>query len=190
MRFWWPIAVLTLAIAMSVGIACVGGGDTEGTIVISPTTPTPTVVPTPTPTPTPAPTPTPTPSPNVCGVNPDPAPPSVLQVLEPEPGERVPVPFHVRGWGSTAGFQQLGVVVAVINDRQDVVEYLVVPPQPRDFRILPPGMENTEFSRPFAVDILLTDLAGPTAFCLWAFVETDEDGNPRGVVQVPVVVAP
>ncbi len=65
-----------------------------------------------------------------------------------------------------------------------------VPAQPRAFRALPVGLDNTDFSSPFAADIQLTGLAGPTPFCLWVFVETDEEGIPKGVVQVSVLVAP
>ena len=99
--------------------------------------------------------------------------------------------FHLRGWGSTESFQQTGVGVAVISADGDVVLVLdPVPAQPRAFRALPSGLENTDFSSPFAADIQLTGLAGPTPFCLWVFVETDEEGIPKGLVQVPVVVAP
>ncbi len=99
--------------------------------------------------------------------------------------------FHLRGWGSTESFQQIGVGVAVIGADQEVVLVLdPVPSQPRAFRALPSGLKNTEFSSPFGVDIQITDLAGQTPFCLWVFVETDEEGIPKGVVQVPVQVAP
>ncbi|KKL10310.1 hypothetical protein LCGC14_2557130, partial [marine sediment metagenome] len=154
-------------------------------------TPVPTATSTPTPDPTRTPTPTPALAPDVCGVNPDPAPASVLQVQEPQPGEKVSARFHLRGWGSTEGFQQIGVGVAVINaDGEVVLELAPVPAQPRAFRALPSGLENTEFSSPFGVDIQLTSLAGPTPFCLWVFLETDPEGLPKGVVQVPVLVAP
>jgi hypothetical protein len=174
-------------------LACNGNGEAERTISISFTTPTavPTATSTSTPTPTPSPTPTPTPNPDVCGVNPDPAPASDLQVQEPQPGEKVRAPFHLRGWGSTESFQQIGVGVAVIDaDREVVLVLDPVPAQPRAFRALPSGLENTEFSSPFGVDIQITDLAGPTLFCLWVFLETDEEGTPKGVVQVPVLVTP
>jgi len=75
--------------------------------------------------------------------------------------------------------------------RDDVVQVLdPVPAQPRAFRALPSGLENTDFSSPFAVDIQIASLAGPTPFCLWVFIETDPEGIPKGVVQVPVVVTP
>ena len=174
-------------------MACNGDGEPERTIVISFTTPTPvpTATSTPTPDPTRTPTPTPTPNPDVCGVNPDPAPASLLQVQEPQPGENVRASFHLRGWGATESFQQIGVGVAVINAGGDVVKVLdPVPAQPRAFRALPSGLENTDLSSPFAVDIQIGNLTGPTSFCLWVFLDTDPEGLPKGVVQVPVLVAP
>ncbi len=79
----------------------------------------------------------------------------------------------------------------MIGADQGVVSVLdPVPSQPRAFRALPSGLANTEFSRPFGVDIQITGLAGPTLFCLWVFLETDEEGIPKGVVQVPVQIAP
>ena len=99
--------------------------------------------------------------------------------------------FHLRGWGSTEGFQQVGVGVAVINAGGDIVLVLdPVPAQPRAFRALPSGLENTEFSSPFGVDVQIPGVAGPTSFCLWVFLDTDEEGSPKGVVQVPVLVSP
>ncbi len=79
----------------------------------------------------------------------------------------------------------------MIDAGGDVVLVLdPVPAQPRAFRALPSGLENTDFASPFAVDIQITDLAGPTLFCLWVFLETDEEDIPKSVVQVPVLVAP
>ncbi len=191
LRWWWPLAGLVVVVGVSIVLACDEGGDGEGTVVVTVSTPTATVVPSPTVTPTPAPTPTPTPGPDVCGDNPDPAQLSLLQVQEPEPRERVPNPFHVRGWGSMIGFEKIGVVVAVVDAEREVVQDWVVPPQQqRTYRLLPAGLDNTESTRPFAIDIVVTDLSGPTPFCLWVFVETDDKGVPKGVVQVPIVVVP
>jgi len=186
------MALLAAAVVF-LGLACNGSGDGERDIRITLASPGPTPIstPPPTPTPTPTPSPTPTPIPEVCGVNPDPAPPSVLQVQEPQPGQRVKNPFHVRGWGSSPVFHEIGMVVAVVNADGELVRVMVdVPPQPRAHRALPRGLQNTEFTHPFAVDVLLADLAGPTSVCLWAFLETDEEGNPKQVVQVPVIVTP
>jgi hypothetical protein len=185
------LVALLITAVMFLGLACNGGGGEEPTIVITLTSPTATPISTPTPSPTPTPTPTSTPSPNVCGVNPDPASPSVLQVEEPEPGQQVKNPFHVRGWGSSRVFHEIGMVVAVINADGELVRVMVdVPPQPRAHRALPRGLKNTDFTHPFAVDVLLTDLAGSTPLCLWAFLETDEEGNPKQIVQVPVILTP
>ncbi len=189
-RAVWPLLIPLGLVAM--WLACNGSNGPVRTVDITLATPTPTPIPTPTavPTPSPTPTPTPTPTPDVCGANPDPAPPSLLQVEEPEPRTQVRLPFHVRGWGSTIGRDEMGVVVAVIDRDGGIVQVLDVPPHPRVNRIAPRGIENTDFLRPFAADILLTDLAGPTPFCIWVFPETDEEGNPKGVLQIPVVVAP
>lgn len=176
------------------GMACLGAGFTEDTtpstegVIVIVTTPTPT----PTPSPTPSPTPTPTPTPvNVCTPNPDPARPSLLQVLEPQPEEEVPNPFHLRGWGSSIGFEELGVALAVLDkDGEIVVEPLDIPPQPREGRIPPPGLEVTEFTRPFAADLLVPGLGGPTPLCVWVYLKTTPEGVPQDVVQVPVVVKP
>ncbi len=192
-RLWWPLGAFLAVVAVSVALACNGDGEPERTIVISFTTPTPvpTATSTPTPDPTRTPTPTPTPNPYVCGVNPDPAPTRLLQVQEPQPGENVRASFHLRGWGATESFQQIGVGVAVINAGGDVVKVLdPVPAQPRAFRALPSGLENTDLSSPFAVDIQIPGLAGPTSFCLWVFLDTDPEGLPKGVIQVPVLVTP
>lgn len=187
----WPQMALPVAVILFLCVACNGGGEAEPTIGITLTSPTPTPESTSIPTPTPSPTPTPTPSPDVCGVNPDPAPPSVLQVQEPQPGQQVKNPFHVRGWGSSRVFHEIGMVVAVVDAGGELVRVMVdVPPQPRAHRALPRGLQNTEFTHPFAVDVLLTDLAGPTPFCLWAFLKTDGEGSPKQIVQVPVVVNP
>ena len=184
-----PALLLMLVVALLA--ACQIGGGEEGTpkgIVVTLTTPTP--FPSPQIVVTATPTPTPTPQPlQVCLSNPDPAPPSLLQVLEPKPEEKVGVPFQISGWGSTIGLQNAGVAIAVVNERQEVVQVLNVPAQPRDYRVLPPGMENTAYTRPFAADIVLTDLAGPTPFCVWVYLTADESG-PKSVVQVPVFVAP
>ncbi|HEU4760383.1 MAG TPA: hypothetical protein VFT91_10445 [Dehalococcoidia bacterium] len=184
------LAALVVSSLALLAAACQtgSGNGTPSGIVVSITTPTPQPSPQIIITPTPSPTPTPQPL-QVCLPNPDPAPPGLLQVLEPKPEQKVAIPFHIRGWGSTIGFQNAGVAIAVVNDKQEVVQVLSVPPQPRDFRVLPPGMENTDYTRPFGADIVVTDIAGPTAFCIWVYLET-ADGTPKSVVQVPVLVAP
>ena len=182
------------------GLACLGGGGFDGggtpgdgSIIVTLSTATPLPSPSPLPTPTPSPTPTPTSTLGApaCGVNPDPAPPSLLQVQQPAPQQKVKNPVEVRGWGSTIGKDDAGVVVAVVNAKQEVVQVLdPVRPQRPDYRVLPPGLEKTEFTRPFAADIVLTGVTGPTPFCIWVYMDTAEDGTPKGVVQVPVVLTP
>lgn len=178
------------AIAVSIGVACDGKEGTEGTIVITLTSPTPTAVPTPTPSPTPSPVPSPTLSAEVCGANPDPAPVNVLQVQDPQPGERVGNPFHVRGWGSEIGFEASGVAVALVDAKGDPFPPLEVPPQPRAGRVAPAGLNVTDFTSPFGVDMLVSDLRSPTPFCIWVFLETTPEGIPKQVVQVPILVVP
>ena len=58
------------------------------------------------------------------------------------------------------------------------------------YRVVPAGIEVTDFTRPFAADVVLTDIAEPTPLCLWIYLETTGEGIPRGVLQVPIVVLP
>jgi hypothetical protein len=185
--------VLGLLAALITG-ACTGGGSGDGeppegisVIVTSPRETTPAERSTPSPTPTPTPSPTPL---RVCGPNPDPADPKQLQVIEPSPDARVKIPFHVRGWGSTIGKDNIGVALAIVDARQQVLQVLDLPPQPRTYRVVPPGLEITEFTRPFAADVVLDPVREPTPICLWVYQETTEDGTPKDVVQVQVVVMP
>src|SRR3989304_5035254 len=110
LRYVWPLGALLAAALTALAIACGGGSDAERTIVIRLPSPTATTIPMTTPTVAPSPTPTrpSTPSPNVCGVNPDAAPPSLLRVQEPAAEAKVANPFHVRGWGSGVGFEGRG----------------------------------------------------------------------------------
>ncbi len=179
-------------VALSLGVACNSNGGTEPTIEIKLASPVATEAPSPTSTPSPAPSPTPTPTPiqDVCGVNPDPAPPSVLQVQEPQLGERVKDPFHVRGWGSEIGKEGGGVIVALVDATGEPLLDKDVSPESRAGRIAAPGLTVTDFKAPFATDILVNGLSTATPFCLWVFLETTAEGIPKQVVQVPVVVAP
>jgi hypothetical protein len=137
------------------------------------------------------PTPTPSPTPlQVCGTNPDPAPPSILVVEVPGVAQNVKIPFSVRGWGSNIGFENQGVALAIVDGTQTVRQVLELPPQPREYRIAPAGLQITEFTKPFAADIVIQGLTGPTPFCLWVYQQTNEEGQPRGVVQVPIIVSP
>ncbi len=198
-RPWWPLGVLLAVVAVSVGLACNGDDDTERNVVITLTSPTPITIPTPTvtPTPTPAPTPTPTPLADVCGVNPDPAPASVLQIQAPPPRERVTNPFHMRGWGSEIGFENTGVAVALIDAKGDPIALdgagsisKNVAPESRAGRVAPPGLTVTDFTAPFATDMLVQGLSTDTPFCIWVFLGTTEEGIPKQVLQVPIVISP
>lgn len=100
------------------------------------------------------------------------------------------MPFQVRGWGSNIGFEDQGVALALVDATQTVLQVLELPPQPREFRIAPGGLEITEFTKPFAADIVIRDLAGPTPFCIWIYQQTTGEGQPKGVIQVPIVVTP
>ncbi len=186
-----PVCVLALAVLLLV-TAC-GGSDAaqsspEGITVVTltprgPATPRPRK--TATATPTPAPTQL-----KVCAANPDPASPKLLQVLDPQPEQQVKMPFYVRGWGSNIGFQSAGVALAVVDAKQTVTQVLNLPPQPRDFRVAPSGLEVTENTRPFGADIVINGLKEPTPYCLWVYQQTTENGQPKGVVQIPIVVTP
>ena len=192
LRYVWPLGVILAAALAALAIACGGGNDAERTIVIRLPTPTATSAPTATPTlaPSPTATHTPTPGPNVCGFNPDPAPASVLQVQEPAPETKVPNPFHVRGWGSEIGFEDRGVVVAIINANGEPILDKDVRPESKAGRIAPPGLTTTGHPAPFATDILLTGLRDQAPFCIWVFTETTDDGRPKNLVQVPITVLP
>ena len=188
-------AVAAVSLALLLAVACGGGGESfsgdEDTpdILVSFPSPSGDVTPRARKTPIPSESPSPTPL-KVCAPNPDPAQASVLQVEDPKPEQQVKVPFHVRGWGSNIGFQDQGVAVAVVNAKQETVQVLDLPPQPRTFRIAPAGLEITEFTRPFGADVVISGLSEPTPFCLWIYQQTDEQGTPKGVVQIPVVVVP
>lgn len=181
-----------LAVAVMLPFGCGGGGDGEEptpTVQVIVVTPTGPATPRPRRTQTPTPTVTQTPL-QVCAPNPDPAPPAQLQVEEPKPNAEVQIPVHVRGWGSRIGENNRGIIVAVVDARQNVLQVNNLPPQPREYRVAPPGLEVTEFTRPFAADIVLNNLQEPTEYCLWIYQETTEEGKARGVVQVPVKILP
>lgn len=189
------VAAGLLLLVLAMALACGGGEDTSAgdnstpDVVVSFPTTSGQVTPRPRKTPIPTSSPTPTPL-KVCAPNPDPAQAKVLQVLEPKAEQQVKVPFQVQGWGSNIGFEDQGVAVALVNAKQEVVQVLDVPPQPRTFRIPPAGMEITEFTKPFGADIVLTNIKEPTAICIWVYQETTAEGTPKGVVQVPVIVVP
>lgn len=176
------------------GAACIIGGDDDGggngfpvIIETPPITDSPPPTQAPTPTPTPSPTPTLLP---VCGTNPDPAPANLLQVTMPKPNEEVTVPFQVQGWGSTIGMDNSGVALAILDFRQQTLDVLNLPPQPRAHRLPPSGLDLTDDTRPFGADVIISGVVEPTRYCLWVYLETDEEGHAQDVVQVPITVVP
>lgn len=190
-----PTALFLVAVGTLVllSLACGGDGDESSpnatgvavVIASSDTTATPTPSSTASPTTTPSPTPL-----AICSPNPDPAAPSVLQVEAPTADEKTTIPVRVRGWSSNIGEEDKVVFVAVVDQKQTVLQTNKVPPQPREFRVPPSGLEITEFTRPFAIDVLLDDVVRETPYCIWVYQDVDEAGNARGVVQVPIVVEP
>lgn len=78
----------------------------------------------------------------------------------------------------------------MVNGKQEVTQVFRVPPQPREYRIAPPAMTVTEFTQPFAADVVVNGLKEATAFCLWVYLETDASGKPKGVIQIPIVAIP
>jgi hypothetical protein len=181
-------------LALAIVIAACGGGseaqdDSDPGIIVDFASPSGDVTPRPRRSPGTTAGPTPTPL-KVCAPNPDPANPALLQVLSPGPEERLKIPFHIRGWGSNIGLDGRGVALAVVNGKQEVTQVIKLPPQPREYRIAPPGMTVTEYTQPFAADLIINGLTEPTAYCLWIYLETDAGGRPRGVVQIPIIATP
>ncbi len=100
------------------------------------------------------------------------------------------IPVHVRGWSSNIGEEGRVVFVAVVDQEQKVLQMNEVPAQPRDFRLPPVGLGVSDFTRPFAIDILLDDVVEETPYCIWVYQEVDGAGRARGVVQIPITVEP
>ncbi len=178
--------------ACLLAMACGGGGDSATStpalsvaLLTSSGSATPRAVKTALPSPTATATPL-----QVCAPNPDPAPANVLQVQQPLAGQQVTIPVFVRGWGSTIGLANKGVVLSVVDQRQSVVQTINLPPQPRDFRVPPAGLDITDNTRPFAADIVVPDVSEGTPYCLWVYLNTDDTGHAKQVVQVPVVIVP
>lgn len=190
----WLVMAAALALVSVASAGCLTGDDSNGggddfAVIIQtpPVTEAPSVTPVPTPTPTPRPTATPLP---VCGPNPDPAPPSLLQVTLPKSESEVTEPFEVKGWGSTIGKDDAGVAIAIVDFRSQTLQVLDVPPQPRAFRVPPGGLDLTDDTRPFGADVVIGPVVEPTRYCLWVYLSTDQDGHAKSVVQVPITVVP
>jgi hypothetical protein len=181
--------LLLVAFLLACGDDSVAQDSGDPGIVVDLASPSGEVTPRPrrTPVATPAPTPTPL---KVCAPNPDPAAPAQLQVQEPAFEAQLKVPFHIRGWGSNIGFENRGVAVAIVNGKQEVTQVLRLPPQPREYRIAPAGLTITDFTQPFAADVVINGLKEPTAYCLWVYLETTAAGRPTGVIQIPIIVSP
>jgi hypothetical protein len=180
-------AVFGTLVLLSLACGGAGGPDASGVVIIS--TSEATNTPRPSPTKELSPTSSPTPL-EICSPNPDPAPPAVLQVEAPAAGERMTIPVHVRGWSSNIGEEGRVVFVAVVDQEQKVLQMNEVPAQPRDFRLPPVGLGVSDFTRPFAIDILLDDVVEETPYCIWVYQEVDGAGRARGVVQIPITVEP
>jgi hypothetical protein len=97
---------------------------------------------------------------------------------------------HVRGWGSNIGQDDRGLSVSVVDQKQTVLQVNSLPPLPREYRVAPGGLQVTDFTRPFAADIVINNVTAPTPYCLWVYLGTTEAGRATGVVQVPVIVMP
>lgn len=171
--------------------ACGGDGEavpaSSDVVLLTPAPGPATELPRKTPEATPAPT---DPPPPVCASNPDPAPAQMLQVQEPQPGQQVKIPFHVRGWGSNIGANNRGLSLGIVDKDQKVIQVLNLPPQPNTYRLPPMGLDRNENTRPFGADIVINGVTQPTQYCLWIYLETTPEGRPRKVVQVPVTVVP
>jgi type IV secretory pathway VirB10-like protein len=192
-RWWLGLVALTLATPL-LFLACQKDEtpETEPTQIglrIVTTTPPPTPTPTPPPQPTVTATPAPTPIPNVCPENPSPAQPNVMVMEEPRADDRLTSPAHVLGWGAGIGFEAEGVHAAIYDSTGESLKEVKGPPLPKEGRTPPPGMEVTEFTAPFAVDITFkVDVAQPG--CVRVYEISPRDGHLVNVVQVPVLLQP
>ncbi|MDP2949242.1 MAG: hypothetical protein Q8P22_06865, partial [Chloroflexota bacterium] len=63
------------------------------------------------------------------------------------------------------------------------------PPLSKEGRTPPPGMEVSEFTAPFAVDVPFS-ITYPQPGCVWVFGLSAADGSPVQVVQIPVLLEP
>jgi hypothetical protein len=190
----WRLGLAALALAVPLlFVACqqdesAGSEPTQIGLRVVTSTPVPTMAPTPPPV-VATPTPEETPVPNVCPENPSPAEPNVTVVEEPQPSDHLTSPAHVRGWGVGIGFENEGVHVAVFDATGESLKDMKGPPLPTEGRTPPPGMDVTEFTAPFAVDIAFdVDIEQPG--CVRVYEISPRDGHLTNVVQVPVLLQP
>ena len=192
---WTLLSAASLLAAVLISLACGGGDDddvadpdrTGVSVIVTSPTGAATLPPRRTFTPSPSPSATPL---EVCSANPDPASPAALQVEQPKANAKSMIPVHVRGWSSNIGAEEGVVFVSIVDQKQTVLQANQVPPQPREFRVPPAGLEITDFTRPFAIDIVIGDVSEDTPFCIWVYLDVDEEGRAHGVVQVPIVIEP
>jgi hypothetical protein len=111
-------------------------------------------------------------------------------VEQPQPDARTTIPVHVRGWSNDIAEEGKSVFVSVIDQKQTILQTNEVPPQPREFRVAPSGLEITDFTRPFAIDVVINGVNEEMPVCIWVFKDVDENGRAVNVVQVPIVVSP
>jgi hypothetical protein len=193
-RVPWRLGLAALALAVPLFfVSCQGDESAEpaptqiGLRIVT-ATPAPTLEPTLPPVVATA-TPAPTPVPNVCPENPSPAEPNVMVVEEPLASARLKSPAHVRGWGVGIGFENEGVHVAVFDAAGESLKETKGPPLSKEGRTPPPGMEVTEFTAPFGVDITFNvNVEQPG--CVRVYEISPRDGHLTNVVQVPVLLQP
>ncbi len=193
----WRLCLAALALVLLgpfLFLAC-QGDETTGAISTQIGLSIVTVTPAPTPAPTPvvvvvvSATAAPTPVANVCPDNPNPASPSMMVVEEPKPSDHLTSPAYVRGWGVGIGFQGQGVHVAVYDSTGEPLNEVKGPPLPKEGRIPPPGLDTSEFTAPFDVDITFKTTNSQPG-CVRVFGVSSADGQPVNVVQVPVLLQP
>jgi len=195
MSVCWRLGLAALALAVPLFfLACEAekATETEPTQIglrIVTATPAPTRTPTPPPQPTVTATPAPTPVPNICPENPSPAQPNLMVMEQPRADDRLTSPAHVLGWGADIGFEAEGIHAAIYDSTGESLKEVKGPPLPKEGRTPPPGMEVTEFTAPFAVDITFeVDIAQPG--CVRVYEISARDGHLVNVVQVPVLLQP
>ena len=111
-------------------------------------------------------------------------------------------PVHVRGWSSEIARDDRGVTIALIALVDDQMEFVPIvdaegqevqvvdaPPLPPEGLIPPSGLQVTEFTAPFAVDIGF-QVEEPQPVCLWVFIQLEGSSDAQEIVQVPLRLLP